>query len=290
MDRIHCTMYRIAGLFLWISVVMSSLVLSKVQSEVLSELSCPDGWLRLNNSSNSTNPNKCVHYSKKRFNFTSAQAYCRRNLNSSLMAIRSRQENREISKLLFEELKFDENFWLNGRVADGDGAFVWLNDTCMPNFGNFHTNNHQFNVNELNEEYLVISSALNENSHSKKRERGTWCSFAPSIMFVALCEHYLPGGSQSNGSRSDCKLSQSTGDQFADDPKGDFRQSQLLNELLYPARSFVEITRTQAYFVIASTLMIILLIGMCLILRAKFIASRRATNANVSNFNESEMY
>ena len=51
----------------------------------------------------------------------------------------------------------------------------------------------------------------------------------------------------------------------------------------------MEINRTQAYFIVASTLMIILLIGMCLILRARFVSGRTAPN-NVSNFNEAEMY
>ena len=161
-------MYLFAVLVLSTGLVLSALA---------DDLSCPDGWLSLNNAKNATNPYKCVHYSRKRLNFTSAQAYCRRNLNSNLMAIRSRQENREISKLLFEELKFDENFWLGGQVTDRDGSFRWLNDACAPSYGNFHTNNHEFNVNELDEEYLVLSSALNENSRSKNKERGLWCSF-----------------------------------------------------------------------------------------------------------------
>lgn len=258
--------------------LLSSLWLSAMAGD----LYCPEGWLSLNNSNNATNPIKCVHYSKKRFNFTAAQAYCRRNLNSSLMTIRTRQENREIAKLLFEELKFDENFWLNAKVTDRDGSFTWLNDDCSPEYSNFHTNNHEFNVNEADEEYLVISAALNENQHSKRKERGTWCSFSPRIMFVALCEH-LPGG-RSNDSRTNCKLSQSAVDQ-----SGDFKQSQLLDELLHPANSFSSLTRTQAYFIIASSLMIILLIGMCLILRAKFLSSRTLPS-NVSNFNEAEMY
>ena len=260
------------------------LLISLVFSAMAGDPNCPDGWLSLNTSKNATNPTaKCAHYSKKRFNFTNAQAYCRRNLNSNLMAIRSRQENKEISKLLFEELKFDESFWLNGQVTDRNGSFVWLNDACLPDYSNFHTNNHDFNVNELDSEYLVLTSALNENSHSKKKERGTWCSFRPQIMFVALCEYHLPGGRSNN---SNCKLSQSIGDHQTGE---EIKDSQLLDELLHPARSFMEITKTQAYFIVATSLMIILLIGMCLIMRAK-IASSRRPNANVNHFNESEMY
>lgn len=126
---------------------------------------CRDSWLHL------TNSNKCFFYSQRKFNFTGALNFCRKNSNSTLFMISSKEENMRLSKILFDDLQFDEYFWLGGKVLSKKGKFKWL-DSCQPvDYNNFHINNHEFNVDERNEEYIVITSAMNENK-SKRKQRG----------------------------------------------------------------------------------------------------------------------
>ena len=149
------------SIILFLSFVTS--LINSIQNEQIQNSPCLDGWLYLN-------AQKCILYSHKKFNFTNAQAFCKRNLNSNLITITTRDENKQLTKLLYDELQFDEYFWLNGRITDRLGNFRWLNSCVPAEYKNFHLNNHEFNVNEAAEEYLVLSSALNENVNSKRKK------------------------------------------------------------------------------------------------------------------------
>lgn len=255
-------------MFKIILIVIFSTTLIKL---TVSESKCPaDGWIYLN-------ANKCILYSLKKFNFTDAKEFCRNNFDTNLMTITSRHENKQLSKLLYDELQFDEYFWMDGKVNDKVGNFSWLNPCQSTNYSNFHTNNHEFNVNG-SQEYLVLSSALHENKHTKRKERGTWCSFSPSIMFFALCEYALP-----DNKKIECKTENEINfNQNEIDDKEIMKSEKILDS----DRSFITITKTQAYLITGSTLMIILFIILIVILKS----SCTSNSPQINPVSNSEMY
>ena len=138
------------------------------------------------------------------------------------------------------------------------------------NFSNFHTNGHQFNLENGAEEYLVLSSSITESS-SRRRERGLlWCSFNPRIMFYAICEHYR------SNARPDCRRELN----FSIEPNGFFRLFTVRQESAESPYS--SLSKTQVYFITASVLMFVLLIGMMIIiLRTRFFSSLKSNEIEI---------
>ena len=158
-----------------------------------------------------------------------------------------------------------------GKVKNKRGDFAWLDECVEANFSNFHTNGHQFNLENGAEEYLVLSSSITESSN-KRRERGLlWCSFNPRIMFYAICEHY-----RSNARRPDCSRQLN----FAIEPNknGLFHIFTLQESSESP---YTRLSKTQAYLIIASVLMFVLLIGMIIILRARYVSSLKSNEIEI---------
>ena len=158
-----------------------------------------------------------------------------------------------------------------GKVKNKRGDFAWLDECVEANFSNFHTNGHQFNLENGAEEYLVLSSSITESSN-KRRERGLlWCSFNPRIMFYTICEHY-----RSNARRPDCSRQLN----FAIEPNknGLFHIFTLQESSESP---YTRLSKTQAYLIIASVLMFVLLIGMIIILRARYVSSLKSNEIEI---------
>ena len=82
---------------------LSEIIKSDESTIVKSE--CPEGWIKLNSY-------KCIFYSHRKMTFQNSQSYCKKKFNTRLMMPYTKDENKQLSRILFDQLQYDENFWL----------------------------------------------------------------------------------------------------------------------------------------------------------------------------------